>query len=63
MKLSLQNSHTLDKIRGYVTYVFYPKSKLMKDTVQFVGFNIKSGKKNISCWERCQIFLREIISN
>ncbi|MGR5628038.1 SF1B family DNA helicase RecD2 [Thomasclavelia ramosa] len=50
MKLSLQNSHTLEKIRGYVTYVFYPKSKLMKDTVQFVGFSIKSGKKNISCW-------------
>ena len=49
MKLSLQNSHTLEKIRGYVTYVFYPKSKLMKDTVQFVGFSIKSGKKNISC--------------
>jgi len=39
------------KIRGFVEYVFYPKSGLDKDkNIQFAGFKVQSDKKSIKCF-------------
>lgn len=39
------------KIRGFVEYVFYPRTGLDKDkNIQFAGFKVQSDKKSIKCF-------------
>lgn len=53
MKLTInKKEHTHEKIRGCVSYIFYVKDENAYESGSsvFVGFNLKTNKKKITCW-------------